>query len=94
VALTPSNPAQRAAEQQEVAMAVRAIQILGQAFPEEFRIYVDGKMTIKAFLEKMRVTLLKERPEAEVKQAIGQMAQLLARHGAPTGDPAQAQGLQ
>jgi hypothetical protein len=67
VALTPSNPAQRAAEQQEVAMAVRAIQILGQAFPEEFRIYVDGKMTIKAFLEKMRVTLLKERPEGEVK---------------------------
>jgi hypothetical protein len=94
VALVPSNPAQRAAEQQEIAMAVRAIQILGQAFPEEFRAYIDGKETIKAFLDKMRVTLLKFRPQHQVDTAVNMIAKLLGRHGAPTGDPAQAQGLQ
>lgn len=94
VALVPSNPAQRAAEQQEVAMAVRAIQILGQAFPEEFRAFIDGKETMKAFIEKMRVTLLKFRPEQQVNDAVSMIAKLLGRHGAPTGDPSQAQGLQ
>jgi Bacteriophage head to tail connecting protein len=94
VSLVPSNPAQRAAEQQEIAMAVRAIQILGQAFPEEFRAYIDGKATIKAFLDKMRVTLLKFRPQDQVDTAVSMIAKLLGRHGAPTGDPEQAQGLQ
>lgn len=94
VSLTPSNPAQRAAEQQEIAMAVRAIQILGQAFPEEFRAFIDGKETMKAFIEKMRVTLLKFRPQDQVDNAVGMIAKLLGRHGAPAGDPAQAQGLQ
>lgn len=94
VSLVPSNPAQRAAEQQEVATAVRAIQILGQAFPEEFRAYIDGKETMKAFLEKMRVTLLKFRPQAQVDNAVGMISKLLGRHGAPTGDPSQAAGLQ
>jgi hypothetical protein len=94
VALVPSNPAQRAAEQQEIAMAVRAIQILGQAFPEEFRAFIDGKETMKAFIEKMRVTLLKFRPETEVQGAVTMIAKLLARHGAPEGDQAAAAGLQ
>jgi hypothetical protein len=93
VSLVPSNPAQRAAEQQEVATAVRAIQILGQAFPEEFRAFIDGKATMKAFLEKMRVTLLKERPEEQVSAAVDMISKLLAKHGAPTGDPSQAAGL-
>jgi len=88
----PSNPAQRAAEQQEVATAVRAIQILGQAFPEEFKAYIDGKATMTAFIEKMRVTLLKFRPEQEVKQAVGMIAQLLNK-AAPQGDPNAATGL-
>lgn len=92
IALVPSNPAQRAAEQQEVATAVRAIQILGQAFPEEFKAYIDGKATMTAFIEKMRVTLLKFRPEEEVKQAVGMIAQLLNKQ-APQGDQSAAAGL-
>src|SRR6185437_7411733 len=94
VALVPSNPAQRAAEQQEIATAVRAIQILGQAFPEEFRAYIDGKETIKAFLEKMRVTLLKFRPEDQVNNAVNMTQKLIARHGPPAGDVADTAGLQ
>lgn len=93
VALVPSNPAQRAAEQQEVATAVKAIQILGEAFPEEFKAYIDGKETMKAFIDKMRVTLLKFRPQAQVDNAVSMIAKLLKGHLAPSGDPAQAQGL-
>jgi hypothetical protein len=40
------------------------------------------------------VTLLKFRSEDQVNGAVDMIAKLLARHGAPTGDPAQAQGLQ
>jgi hypothetical protein len=91
VALVPSNPAQRAAEQQEVAMMVRFIQIAGQAWPEEFKAWVDGKVSMQQLAEKMRVTLIKFRPEDEVKKAVGMISQLLTRQGAPGGDPAAAQ---
>lgn len=81
------NPAQRAAEQQEIAQAVQAIQILGQAFPEEFKMWVDGKKTIDAFLKKMRVKLLSIRDPDTVDKAIGQISQLMQ------GQPAQGQPL-
>jgi hypothetical protein len=93
VATMPRNPAQAAAEQQEVGMAVKAIQILGQAFPEEFKMYIDGEKSIKAILDKMRVTLLKLRDPDKVKAAVAQMAQLVgARHvaGAPDQPPGPA----
>ena len=93
IATLPRNPAQAAAEQQEVGMAVKAIQILGQAFPEEFKMYIDGAESIKAILDKMRVTLLKMRKPEEVKAAVAQMTQLAgARHiaGAPDQPPGPA----
>jgi hypothetical protein len=93
IATLPRNPAQAAAEQQEVGMAVKAIQILGQAFPEEFKMYIDGAESIKAILDKMRVTLLKLRKPDQVKAAVAQMAQLAgARHvaGAPDQPPGPA----
>ena len=93
VRLAAVNPAQRAAEQQEIANAVRAIQILGQAFPEEFKAYIDGKQTMEAFLKKMRVELLKFRPQQHVDAAVGMIKQLLSPRIGPTANPQQAAGL-
>jgi hypothetical protein len=93
VTLAPLNPAQRAAEQQEIATAVRAIQILGQAFPEEFKAYIDGKKTMQEFLKKMRVEMLKFRDEQQVGAAVQQIKQLLSPRIGPTANPQQAAGL-
>ena len=93
VAMMPRNPAQAAAEQQEVGMAMKAVQFLGQAFPEEFKMYVDGAETMKAVLAKMRVTLIKMRSPDQVQAAVKAMAQLSgARHvaGAPSDTPGPA----
>jgi hypothetical protein len=54
ISTQPYNPAQRAAEQQEIATAAQCAQMLGQMFPEEWRLHVDGGETIKAFIDKMR----------------------------------------
>jgi hypothetical protein len=81
VATMPRNPAQAAAEQQEVGMAFKAAQFLAPLFPEEWKMYVSGKDTMEALLAKMRVTLIKMRDPEQVKVAIQQMAPLIAaRH--------------
>jgi hypothetical protein len=91
VATMPRNPAQAAAEQQEVGMAIKAIQICGQAFPEEWKMYIDGAASMKAIIEKMRVSLLKFRKPDQVQAAVKQMAQLLnARQ--PPGAPGETPG--
>jgi hypothetical protein len=92
VALHPVNPAQRAAEQQEIATAVRFIQIAGQAWPEEFKAYIDGAGSMKALLDKMRVELIKMRPKADVDAAIKQIAPLIGARQAPKGNPQDAAG--
>jgi hypothetical protein len=88
VSARPLNPSQRAAEQQEIAMAAQAIQLLGAAWPEEFKIGIDGRKSMKNILDKMRVTLLAFRPPDEVEAAIKQIAPLLKQHFAP-GAPTQ-----
>jgi hypothetical protein len=93
VATMPRNPAQAAAEQQEVGMAIKAVQFLGQAFPEEWKMYVDGKKTMDAVLAKMRVTLIKMRDPDQVAAATKAIATLAgARHvaGAPDQPPGPA----
>ncbi|MDI3563551.1 portal protein [Bradyrhizobium sp. Arg816] len=81
VATLARNPAQAAAEQQELAEAARTAQILGAMFPEEWKINIDGRKTIQQWLDKARVTLIAQRPLEQVKQAVGQMAQLAgAKH--------------
>lgn len=90
ISLMPYNPAQAAAEQQEVGMAVKAIQILGAAFPEEFKMYVNGPESIKAILGKMRVTLLKMRSTDEVQAAVNRMQQMI--QGQAASAPAAAAG--
>lgn len=76
VALLPYNPTQRAAEQQEIAMAVHGLQIAAQLWPEEYKIAVDGNGTMRALLDKMRVELVKWRPKEQVDAALKQIAQL------------------
>lgn len=92
VALLPYNPTQRAAEQQDIATATQAAQILAQMFPEEWKMSIDGGATMKAFVDKMRVSgLLKFRDPKEVQQFVQQAAQLAgAGQGggaAPTQQP-------
>jgi hypothetical protein len=47
VSLMPYNPTQRAAEQQEIAMAVHGLQIAAQMWPEEYKLIVDGGATMQ-----------------------------------------------
>jgi hypothetical protein len=69
VALLAYNPAQRAAEQQEIATNVQAIQILSQAFPEEFKVQIDGAATMKAIIDKMRAKLITFRQKEHIAAA-------------------------
>jgi hypothetical protein len=82
VSTQPYNPSQRAAEQQEIATATQCAQILAQMFPEEWRMWMSGKETMQAFIEKMRTAgLLVMRKEEDVKQALERISQLVqARH--------------
>lgn len=93
VSTMPRNPAQAAAEQQEVGMAMKAMEFIGSAFPEQAKIQIDAPATIKAILEKMRVTLIKMNKPDQVKAALAQVAQLVGgRHiaGAPDQPPGPA----
>jgi hypothetical protein len=88
VAMLPRNPAQAAAKLQAVAEASRTAGTLGGMFPEEFKINVDGRKTMEAWLDETEVTLIKLRPLDQVKQAVDNMAKLAgARH---VGDPGDA----
>jgi hypothetical protein len=84
VSLLPYNPAQRAAEQQEIATNVQALQICSQVFPEEFKVLIDGEATMRNLLNKMRAKLIAFRAPERVKAALGQITQLIgAKLGAP-----------
>jgi len=77
VATLPRNPAQAAAQQQELAEAARTAQICGSMFPEEWKINMDGRDTIKNFIEKSRTgAVLTLRPIDKVKDAVDQMAKI------------------
>lgn len=77
VATLPRNPTQAAAEMQEVANFAKAVQLLGPTFPEEFKANADGRATMDAVLDKMRVTLLKMRDKDHVAAAVDQVAKLM-----------------
>lgn len=84
VTLMPYNPTQRAAEQQDIAMLVHALQIAAQFFPEEFKVQIDGKETMDRMFEKMRIqAMIKFRDEAHIAQAVDQISKLAG--GTPPG---------
>jgi len=91
VSLTPYNPTQRAAEQQEIAMAVHGLQIAAQMFPEEFKVNVDGSATMKALFDKMRIELIKIRDPKKVQAVLSQMQQLIGSTPPGGQKPAQIQ---
>lgn len=89
VALSPYNPAQRAAEQQEVAMFSRFAEIMAPLFPEEWKLKTDGGVTMAQVAEKMRVTKLwAERPADQQKAALAQISQLAGGQAPGAAAPA------
>lgn len=92
VPLMPYNPAQRAAEQEEVAMFARFGEIGGQMFPEEWKVKVDGSATLEKLAGKMSVNdIVVWREEGAVAGAISNIAKLVG--GATPGAPALPQGM-
>lgn len=84
ISVAPYNPAQRAQNQQKVGNAVRAGQILGGLFPEEFKARIDGSATMDEVIKLMDVEdVLKKRSADDVKQAVDQISQLQGG-GAPS----------
>jgi len=93
VSAMPLNPAQRAAEQQDIATATQYIQIAASGFPEEYRAAVDGTATMQAFAAKMRVlALIKFRPPEQVQQAVQMMSQLAALKQKAGAEPPEGAG--
>jgi hypothetical protein len=77
VMLSAVNPAQRAQDMQEVANAGRFMEIGGQAFPEEFKVSVDGTKTLANMRKKMGVEkIIEMRNVEDVKAAVAQISQL------------------
>lgn len=91
ISTRPMNPAQRAAEQQEIATAAQFIQIVSQAFPEEFKVQVDGEKTMKNLKEVMRVKLVAFRDPATIEAAIKHIS-ALAGTTPGAANPQQAAG--
>jgi hypothetical protein len=93
ISLQAYNPAERSSEQQEVSMAVRTIEICGQAFPEEFKIKVDGGKTIENIVEVMRTDkIIAFRDPNQVQTAVDQISKLVGGRQVPGGDPDAAAG--
>jgi hypothetical protein len=89
VATMPRNPAQAAAEQQDIVKAMQLATYLAQTFPEEFKMYIDGAATMKNLLDKARVVLIKLRDPAKVQQTVEQISKILQPRpvAAPAGGP-------
>lgn len=87
VSLQPYNPAQRAAEQQEVAMFARFAQLAAPLFPEEWKLATDGGKTIDMLADKMRVKeIWQARTPDQQAAALQQISQLMG--GQPGEAPA------
>ncbi len=88
VSTQPLNPTQAAAKLQSIAEAANTAATLGGMFPEEFKMNVDGRKSMEAWIDETGTgDLLVLRPLDEVANATQQMAQLAgARHVADPGD--------
>lgn len=93
VSLTPINPAQREQDALEVAAFSQFASIAGSAFPEEFKVGVDGAATMKQLAERTGGDkIVVWRDPAQVQQAVTQIAQLSGGQ-APMAPPAAAGGM-
>lgn len=97
ISLMPYNPAQKAAEQQDVAQFTRFAQIGGAAFPEEWKMLTDGRQTLTALAGIMAVDKIwKVRSQDQIAGALANIAQLMggAQPGAPDAGMGQQPPLQ
>jgi hypothetical protein len=85
VSTLPRNPAQAAAEQQEVVKTMQLVTYFAQNFPEEFKVEVDGGATMRQIVEKSRSTLFAWRTADQKKAAVAQMSQLMGDRPVPGG---------
>lgn len=89
VAMQPYNPAQRAADQQDVAQAIRFAQIAAAMFPEEWKVAYAGIQTMDNLAKLMGVTkIFVSRDPKDVQAALAHITQLA--QGTPPGAPAGA----
>ena len=82
--LTPANPAKRAQDMQKAQNAVRAAQIGGGLFPEEFKLAVDGAKTMDNIFKLMGAEgVIEKRDQAQIQQAASLINQV--QGGQPQG---------
>jgi hypothetical protein len=94
VSLQPYNPAERAAEQQEVMTNVQTLGICMQTFPEEAKIQIDGGATMRNIVKKTRADLIVFRDPDQIKQAVANISQLVkGKPGEADASDVQGQGL-
>lgn len=91
VATLPRNPAQAAAEQQEIVKTMQLVTWFAQNFPEEFKMMVDGGKTMKSIADKARLSLIAWRDPNTVQQFVDQASKLLGDKPVP-GNPVAAPG--
>lgn len=88
VSTMPRNPAQAAAEQQEVVKAMQLLTYLAQTFPEEFKAMIDGKSTMEMIIDKARASgLIKFRKPEDVAKMVDQLSKLVGDRPVPGGQP-------
>ena len=83
ISTLPRNPAQGAAEQQEIVKTMQVATYFAQTFPEEFKVKVDGGATMDAIKKKARAGLLIFRKPEDVQKAIEQMSKLVGDRPVP-----------
>ncbi len=82
--LTPANPAKRAQDMQKAQNGVRAAQVGGALFPEEFKLGVDGAKTIANLIRLMGAEdVVEMRDQAQIQQAANLIGQVSG--GQPQG---------
>jgi hypothetical protein len=91
VATLPRNPAQAAAEQQDIVKAMQMLTWSLQTFPEEAKMSIDGDKTMKNIIKKGRIDLIEFRPDEQKAKAIEQMQKLIGDKPIP-GQPGQVPG--
>lgn len=75
--LVASNPAKRAQDMQKASNAVRALQVGGSLFPEEFKVKVDGAKTMEKVFELMGANeVIVPRSQNDVQNAVSMIGQL------------------
>jgi hypothetical protein len=86
ISLQPYNPAQRAAEQQEVAMFGRFAEIGAPLFQEEWKLETDGGKTLQNLADIMRVNKIwARRPAGQIEGFVKRIRGLFG--GQPPGPP-------